>query len=301
MREQSVLVAERRRLPGLDFTLFVLGGVRRFARRQPVGAVSAVIVALLVFIAVFGSTLSPYGSFEIIRGARLETPSWSHPFGTDNQSRDILSRVITGARVSIYVGLAAVAIGIGGGAIVGIISGYIGGKLDMLIQRIMDAWMSFPSLIMALSLAAILRPGMTTAMIAIGITILPSANRVVRGAAMSIKENVYVEAARTIGATDSRIMFRHVLPNLVAPILVMVSIMMGAAIIIEAGLSFLGLGVQRPNVSWGLMINESRLWLEAFPHLLIAPAIAIGVVVLAFNLLGDALRDYFDPSLRGRT
>ena len=142
---------------------------------------------------------------------------------------------------------------------------------------------------------------MTTAMIAIGVTILPSANRVVRGAAMSIKENVYVEAARTIGATDSRIMFRHVLPNLVAPILVMVSIMMGAAIIIEAGLSFLGLGVQRPNVSWGLMINEARAVLETAPHLLIFPAIAIGVVVLSFNLLGDALRDYFDPSLRGRT
>jgi ABC-type dipeptide/oligopeptide/nickel transport system permease subunit len=286
-----------------------------------VGAVSAVVVALLVFIAIWEAassgdlawvtfglldagvvpSIAPHGSFETISGTRFQTPSWSHPFGVDDRSRDILSRVITGAKVSIIVGIVSVAIGIGGGSILGIISGYIGGKLDMLIQRIMDAWMSFPSLIMALSLAAILRPGMTTAMIAIGITILPSANRVVRGAAMSIKENVYVEAARTIGATDSRIMFRHVLPNLVAPILVMVSIMMGAAIIIEAGLSFLGLGVQRPNVSWGLMINEARAWLEPFPHLLIAPAIAIGVVVLSFNLLGDALRDYFDPSLRGRT
>jgi ABC-type dipeptide/oligopeptide/nickel transport system permease subunit len=226
-------------------------------------------------------------------------------------SRDIFSRVVLGARVSIEVGFIAVAIGVGSGSLVGIISGYMGGKLDMGLQRLMDALMAFPTLVLAMALTAILKPewfavepwlppGMVTVMVAIGIVILPSANRVVRGATMSIKENQYVEAARALGASNTRIMGFHILPNLVAPILVMASIVMGLAIIVEASLSFLGLGIQPPSISWGRMVNEGRPYMELAPWMVVAPAAAISVIVLAFNLLGDALRDYFDPSLRGR-
>ncbi len=309
--QQPSILAQERRLGARSAALGLAWSVWRFASRQPVGFVSAVIILLLAVAAVFAPLIAPYDGTEVVQGARLVTPSLSHPFGTDNLSRDIFSRVVLGARVSIEVGFIAVAIGVGSGSLVGIVSGYMGGKLDMGLQRLMDALMAFPTLVLAMALTAILKPewfaagpwlppGMVTAMVAIGIVILPSANRVVRGATMSIKENQYVEAARTLGASNTRIMVFHILPNLVAPILVMASIVMGLAIIVEASLSFLGLGVQPPSISWGRMVNEGRPYMELAPWMVIAPAAAISVIVLAFNLLGDALRDHFDPSLRGR-
>ena len=297
VQQPNVLV--RRQLPVLNTALSVVRPARRFARRQPVGFVAVVILLTLIVMAVIGPEIVPYEATEFTRD-RLEAPSLKHPLGTDQVSRDVLSRVISGARVSLQVGLASVALGIGGGAVVGVASGYFGGQVDTLVQRIMDAMLSFPSLVLALALAAVMNPGLTTAILAIGVTILPSANRVVRGSTLSIKENVYVEAARALGASNLRIILLHIVPNLFAVVMVMISITMGAAIIIEASLSFLGLGVQPPSVSWGAMINSSRVFMEVAPWLVLVPGIAIALVVLSFNLLGDALRDYFDPSLRGR-
>jgi peptide/nickel transport system permease protein len=198
------------------------------------------------------------------------------------------------------VGLVAVLIGVGGGAALGVVSGYFGGGLDLTLQRLMDALLSFPGLVLAMALAALLEPGVVTAMIAIGIVILPSANRVARGATLAIKVNPYIEAARTLGASQSRIIVVHIVPNVLAPIVVMASIVMGFAIIVEASLSFLGLGVQPPTTSWGQSLNAGRSFMEDAPWLVLAPGLAITIVVMAFNLLGDALRDHLDPSLRGR-
>lgn len=272
----------------------------RFARRQPVGFVSALVILVLVIVAIFAPLIAPYDPYEMTPGARLSSPSLDHFFGTDDRGRDIFSRVVIGARVSLQVGFLAVGIGIIGGSVVGLITGYWGGTFDLLIQRLMDAVLSFPGLVLAMVLAAVLKPGIVTAMVAIGIVILPSANRVVRGATMSLKENQYVEAARVLGASDRRIMLFHILPNVLAPIVVMVSIVMGFAIIVEASLSFLGLGVQPPTPSWGQQLNYGRTYMEDAPWLVLAPGAVITLVVLTFNLLGDALRDYFDPSLRGR-
>jgi len=309
--QQRSVLAHERRIGALGAARSLAWPVWRFARRQPVGFISLAIILALIVIAVLAPLIAPYDATEVAQGARLASPSLSHPFGTDNLSRDIFSRVVLGARVSIEVGFIAVVIGVGGGAAVGVLSGYTGGKLDMGLQRLMDALMTFPTLVLAMTLTAIIKPdwfamgpwlppGMVTAMLAIGIVIMPSANRVVRGATMSIKENQYVEAARAVGASNTRIMVFHILPNLVAPILVMVSIVMGLAIIVEASLSFLGLGIQPPSISWGRMVSESRIYMELAPWMVVAPAVAISVIVLALNLLGDALRDYFDPSLRGR-
>jgi len=299
MQQQQGVILTRRPYYPASRVLQALWPVWRFARRQPVGFVSAIIILALVIMAVIGPSVAPYESGELT-GDRLQAPSLDHPLGTDQVSRDILSRVISGARISLQVGIAAVALGIGGGAVIGVVSGYLGGRVDTLVQRLMDAMLSFPSLVLALSLAAVMEPGLTTVILAIGVTILPSANRVVRGSTLSIKENVYIEAARSIGASDLRIMVFHIVPNLFAVIMVMISITMGAAIIIEASLSFLGLGVQPPSVSWGEMINSSRIFMEVAPWMVLAPGVAIALVVLSFNLLGDALRDYFDPNLRGR-
>ena len=255
MQQPNVLV--RRQLPVLNTALSVVRPARRFARRQPVGFVAAVILLTLIVMAVIGPEIVPYEATEFTRD-RLEAPSLKHPLGTDQVSRDVLSRVISGARVSLQVGLASVALGIGGGAVVGVASGYFGGRVDTLVQRIMDAMLSFPSLVLALALAAVMNPGLTTAILAIGVTILPSANRVVRGSTLSIKENVYVEAARALGASNLRIMMLHIVPE---------PVRRGHGDDLhndgrrhnyrgEPSRS-LGLGVQPPSVSWGEMINSS--------------------------------------------
>ncbi len=282
----------RHRVPGHDLW--------RFARRQPLGFVSGLVIVLLLVVAALAPLIAPYDPAEMTPRARLKSPSAFHLLGTDDRGRDVFSQVVFGARVSLQVGALAMVIGVGSGTVVGLLSGYWGGTVDLLVQRLMDAILSFPALVLAMALAALIQPGMVTAMVAIGLVILPSANRVVRGATLAIKPNQYVEAARTVGASDLRIITRHVLPNVLAPILVMVSIVMGFAIIVEASLSFLGLGVQPPSTSWGQSLNHGRAYMEDAPWLVLAPGAAITIVVLAFNLLGDALRDHLDPSLRGR-
>jgi len=289
---QEVEIGRPSRLP------MWIGGCASFARAQPVGFVSGLVILCLVVVAVFADIIAPYDPFAITAGDRLLSPSGEHLFGTDARSRDVFSRIVWGARVSIQVGLLSVSIGIGSGVLVGIVTGYFGGWLDTAVQRVMDALMSFPMLVKAMALAAVFGPGVFTAAVAIGVAIVPGVNRMIRGATLSAKQNQYVEAGLILGASHRRILFRYILPNVAYLIFIMVSIMMGLAIVIEASLSFLGLGVQSPNVSWGRMLNEGRSMMEDAPWLIIAPAATIGIVVLAFNMLGDALRDYLDPTLR---
>lgn len=273
----------------------------RLVRRQPIGAISALVIIALIFIAIFAPLVANYDPLEIERGARLLSPSSRHFFGTDENGRDVFSRVVYGARVSLRVGILAVAVGVFTGAALGLIAGYYQGAIDMVSQRIMDIILAFPGLVLALALAAVLGPGEAKAMLAIGIVILPHANRVVRSSVLTVKGNLYIEAVQAIGASDKRIILFHILPNVFAPIIVLISIVMGYAILIEATLSFLGVGVRPPNPSWGQMLSGSgRQFLERAPWLAIFPGMAITLVVLAFNFLGDALRDILDPRLRGR-
>jgi ABC-type dipeptide/oligopeptide/nickel transport system permease subunit len=267
--------------------------------KKPVGAVSAAVIGLLVLTAVLAPVIAVYDPIAISIDS-FQKPSLDHFFGTDDLGRDLFSRIVHGARISLYVGFLAVALGSFGGALVGLISGFAGGWVDMVIQRVVDAVLAFPGIVLAMALVAVLGTSTTNALIAISIVIIPFQSRVVRGAVLSVKQNVYIEAARTLGATPQRIMFRHVLPNVVAPILILVSASLGNAILIEAGLSFLGLSTQPPNPSWGLMLSGTgRRYMEEAPWLAIFPGLAIAITVLAFNLLGDVVRDVLDPRLRG--
>ena len=267
--------------------------------RKPVGAGSAAVIALLVAAAVLAPVIAPYDPIAISIDI-FKPPGLPHLFGTDDLGRDLFSRIVHGARISLYVGLLAVCLGSLGGALVGLVSGFAGGWVDMVIQRVVDAVLAFPGIVLAMSLVAVLGTSTTNALLAIAIIIIPFQSRVVRGAVLAIKQNVYIEAARTLGATPQRIMFRHVLPNVVAPILILISASLGNAILIEAGLSFLGLSTQPPDPSWGLMLSGTgRRYMEEAPWLAIFPGLAIALTVLAFNLLGDVVRDVLDPRLRG--
>jgi len=254
-----------------------------------------------VFTAIFADVLAPYDPLFTRPEIRLAPPSWQHPFGTDDIGRDVLSRIIYGTRLSLWVGLLAVGIGTVAGTLIGLICGYWEGWLDLGLQRVMDALMTIPGLILALAIVSVLTPNTTNAMLAIAIVIIPGNSRIVRGAVLSAKQNPYVEAARALGCGHLRIIASHILPNVTAPILIIASIWLGNAIFIEASLSFLGLGTQPPTPSWGLMLSSTgRAFMEQAPWLAIFPGLAISLAVLGFNLFGDALRDVWDPKLRGR-
>jgi len=268
-------------------------------RRKPLGAVSAAVIAALVLTAVFADILAPFDPVETRPEIRLQAPSRAHWFGTDDIGRDVLSRVIHGARISLWVGLLAVGIGTVAGMIVGLLCGYCEGRLDLILQRVMDAVQAIPGLVLALAIVSVLKPSTTNAMLAIAIVIIPGNSRIVRGAVLSTKQNRYVEAAQAIGCRHPRIILGHILPNVTAPILVIASIWLGNAILIEATLSFLGLGTQPPTPSWGLMLSSTgRAFMEQAPWLAIFPGLAISLAVLGFNLFGDTLRDAWDPKLR---
>jgi peptide/nickel transport system permease protein len=269
-----------------------------FLLRKPLGAFSLLLILAAIAVAVLTPVLAPYDP-EATVGVRLQPPSGAFLFGTDDVGRDILSRLIYGAHVSLEVGFISIVIGIGLGTLLGVVSGYQGGPADLLTQRVVDIWMAFPAILLALSLVSALGVSLKTETIAIGIVIVPSTARVIRSATLSVKESDYVAAARTLGARDGRIVLIHVLPNVMAPVIVLASTSIGAAILAEAGLSFLGLGTPPPTPSWGQMVNEATQgFLTIQPWLTIAPGLCIGAVVLAFNLLGDALRDVLDPRLR---
>jgi peptide/nickel transport system permease protein len=271
-----------------------------FIRTKPLGAFGAFIIIVMVFAAAAAPWITTHDYRKISAREKLQGPSLSHWLGTDQLGRDLYSRIVYGARVSLFVGFTGTVLGVGVGSLIGLVAGYFGGKTDMLLMRFADAVQAFPGLILALAIVAAMGPGLRNAFIAISITLLARPARVVRGSVLAAKGTAWIEAAHTVGASDMRIMFRHILPNVFAPIIVLASLVLGIAILIEASLSFLGLGVLPPTPAWGSMLNQAgAAYFETYPHLAIIPGVAISLAVFAFNLFGDALRDVLDPRLRG--
>lgn len=275
--------------------------LRHLARSQPLGTAGLIIIAVLVLVAVAAPVVAPYDPTST-EFRSLRKPNSTNWFGTDDKGRDILSRVIYGSRTSLQVGIIATIVGTVGGALVGLLCGFFGGWTDTLLQRLMEAVASFPLLILALIMVAVVGSSITNLMIVVGIAIIPGVGRVVRGVVLSEKQNQYVEAARAIGATSGRIVFRHILPNLAAPLIVIATSLLAGAILVEAALSFLGLGTPPPTPSWGGDLSgQARRYFTHAPWMAIFPGVAISLVVMGFNLMGDALRDILDPRLRGNS
>lgn len=268
-------------------------------RHHPLGMLGLIGVVLFLFLAFFGRWIAPYSptaqDYTI-----MQSPTLSHPFGTDTLGRDIFSRVIRATPIELRVGLTSVILGVALATIVGLISGYLGGAIDETIQRVVDAWLAFPPLILLLIITSVLGPSARTLIIALVIGTIPGTSRIIRGVVLSEKNNVYVDAARVIGASQTRIMVRHILPQIIAPIIVIISIAIPAIALLGAALSFLGLGLTPPQPSWGLDLSGDALtYFRNAPWMAFFPGAALSLYVLSFNLLGDAMRDIFDPRLRG--
>lgn len=271
-----------------------------FTRSKPMGAVGGFFVALVILMAIFADVLAPHDYNKRNLRARLQPPSTTYYMGTDNMGRDIFSRIVYGSRVSVAVGFGGIGIGVCLATIIGVTSGYFGGRFDMLFQRLVDAWQAFPWLVILLSITAVFQPGVLTLILGIGVLSAASSSRIIRSAALATKENQYVEAARALGASHARIILRHILPNVFAPIIIIATIGLGFAILAESALSFLGFGVPPPFPSWGEMLSgTARMYMYRAPWMAIWPGVAISVAVFGFNMLGDALRDVLDPRLRG--
>jgi peptide/nickel transport system permease protein len=275
-------------------------GFLAFCRRLwkvRLAAIGLGIVALLVVCAVLAPVISPYEPNRQRLLEALQGPSAEHLLGTDENGRDVLSRILYGTRISLAAGIFSVSIALFFGVLSGLVSGYFGGRVDDVIMRMMDALLAFPTLVLALAITAALGPGLRNAMIAIGIVFMPIFARLTRGQVLSVREREFVEAARTLGAGHGRIMLLHILPNVTAPLIVQVSLSVAVAILAEATLSFLGLGVQPPEPSWGSMVSRGKDYLDLAPWLAFAPGGAILLAVMGFNFLGDAVRDALDPRL----
>ncbi|HXF83067.1 MAG TPA: ABC transporter permease [bacterium] len=271
----------------------------RFFRRQPLGAAGLILILLQALIALGAPLVAPYNPVANDFGAMLRSPSAAHWFGTDAFGRDVLSRIIFGARTALLVGFGASLTGGTLGAVIGVVSAYFGGKTDLLIQRFVDILLSFPIIIMAMAIVAFIGTGADKLIVAIALSFVPRVERVVRGSALAVRAMTYIEAAQAVGAGPARIIFRHMAPNVIAPYLVMVTAFLGQAILLEASLSFLGLGVSEPTPAWGLMLRGAAVdFATRAPWMAIFPGLAITTTVLTFNVLGDALRDAFDPRLR---
>ncbi len=271
----------------------------RLWREKPLGTVGAFIVLILLLVGIFANFIAPYGYNETWVGGRLESSSWQFWMGTDKLGRDLLSRIVYGARISMFVGLGVSCLSTVISGIIGLISGYFGGKTDLIIQRFVDAWMCFPGMFIMLTLMALVGPGIIQIIMVLGILYGITGSRTVRSAVISIKGNVYLEAARAIGAPSSTILFRHVLPNIMAPLIIVFTSRMGAAILAEASISFLGFGIPAPFPSWGGMLSRSRTDMLNALHLAVWPGLALSIVVYGINMFGDAIRDLLDPRLRG--
>ena len=277
-----------------------LAAVFAFSRKKPLGAIGGVIVLAMLVMAIFAERIAPYSYDETIRAARMKPPGVAHWLGTDNLSRDMYSRVVYGARISITVGFATIALGTLVATAVGVSSGYFGGAYDIAVQRVVDAWMSFPFFVIALSVMSVLGPGLLNVILSIAVVVTATSSRVIRGAAISVAQNTYVEAARAMGAGHARIIARCILPNVMATIIILATIGLGGVILAESALSFLGFGVPPPYPSWGGMLSGSgRTYMYRAPWMAIWPGVAISLAVFGFNMLGDALRDVLDPRLRG--
>ena len=276
-----------------------IGLVTRLFTEKPLGAVGAVIVMIMLLMAVFANWIAPYPYDEPHFSDALQGSSFSYFLGTDFIGRDLFSRLVHGARVSIVVALGSVALGSILASLIGITSGYMGGKFDTLVQRLVDAWMSVPPLLLLLFVMSILGPSTLNVTLVLGLVAIRE-SRVLRGAVLALKEQPFVEAARVNGATTLRILVRHVLPNVMVPIIILASLRLGQVILIEASLSFLGYGVPPPFPSWGRMLSsESRTYMEIAPWLAIWPGVFLSLTVFGWNVLGDALRDLLDPRMRG--
>jgi len=272
----------------------------RLVREKPLGTVGAIIVLLLLLTGIFANFLAPYSENEMTLLDRLQPPSGQYFLGTDNLGRDMFSRIIYGARISMYVGLGAATLSTIISTIIGMVSGFLGGKADIIIQRFVDAWICFPPLFVILTVMAIVGPGLLQVILVLGMMQGIGGSRTVRSAVIGIKENVYVEAARSVGSPTSRILLRHILPNIMAPVIIVFTTRMGAAILAEATISFLGFGIPPPTPSWGGMLSGAgRRYMRIAPHMALFPGLALALVVYGINMFGDALRDILDPRLRG--
>ena len=286
-------VEPRKRSPLADFFI-------RLVREKPLGTIGGVIVLLLLLTAIFADVLAPYGYNEIQMADRLAPPSAKHLLGADNIGRDLLSRIIYGARISMYIGLGASAISMIFATLVGLISGYLGGKVDLIVQRFVDALLTFPMLIMVITLMALIGSGVVQVILVLGFWGGILWIRVVRSAVIAIKENVYVAAARAIGASTSRILIRHIVPNIAPVMIIIFSVSIAGNILGEASLSFLGFGIPPPVPSWGGMLSaEGRSFMYEAPWLAIWPGFCLSIVVYGVSMWGDAVRDLLDPRLRG--
>lgn len=270
---------------------------RRFKRYRP-ALVGLSMIGLLILMAVFAPIIAPYPPEEINTPMRGASPSADHWLGNDDIGRDILSRIVFGSRIALIVGLGATAIAVTIGVTVGATAGYFGGRIDFLLSRLVDTLMSFPLLALLLTLSAVFGPSLRNVVVVIGLTVWASYARLVRAEVLSLRERDFILAARSLGADDRRIIFRHIVPNALGPVIVIASLAIGGIIILESALSFLGLGVSRPTASWGTMLSDGREFIRNYPHIAIAPGIAITITVLSFNLVGDGLRDALDPRQR---
>lgn len=291
--DTSVAKAQRPRSPVIVF-------IGRLFREKPLGAAGAVVFLLFLFCGLFADFLAPYGYNQISPLNRMKPPSWQFPFGTDNLGRDVLSRCLYGAQLSVIIGFCAAGIATVVSVVIGILSGYLGGRFDMIMQRLVDAWMSFPDLVVLIVVVSVVGPGLVPIICILGLLLGINGSRIIRGATISVRENMYVNAAQSMGATLPRILIRHILPNVMPPIIILFTTRVGFVILAESGLSFLGLGVPPPAPTWGGMLSGSgRTYMLQGPWLALAPGLCLTVVVYATNVFGDALRDLLDPRMRG--
>jgi peptide/nickel transport system permease protein len=291
--QPRVLAQRRSRGPWRHF----LG---RLFREKPLGAAGGVIFIVFLLCGIFANVLAPYGMNEISPLNRLKPPSWAFPFGTDNLGRDMLSRCLYGAQLSVIIGFCAAGLATLISVLLGIVTGYLGGKVDLVIQRFVDAWQSFPDLIILIVVVSVVGPGIPQIIVTLGLLLGIAGSRIIRSAVVSVRENMYVHAAQSIGASTPWILWRHILPNVLPPIIVLLTTRVGFVILAESGLAFLGLGVPPPAPTWGGMLSGSgRTFMFQGPWLALAPGLCLTVVVYATNMFGDALRDLLDPRMRG--
>jgi len=285
--------ARRPRSPVLHF-------IFRLFREKPLGAAGAVVFVLFLFCGIFADVLAPHGINQIAPLKRLRPPSLEFPFGTDNLGRDMLSRCLYGAQLSVIIGFCAAGLATVISTMIGIVSGYLGGRFDLVLQRFVDAWMSFPTLIVLIVVVSVVGPGMPQIIATLGLLYGIGGSRIIRSAVVTVRENMYVHAAQSTGASTFRVLWRHILPNVLPPVIVLFTTNVGGVILAESGLAFLGLGVPPPAPTWGgLLSGSGRTYMLQGPWLALAPGLCLTIVVYATNMFGDALRDLLDPRMRG--